>query len=84
MKEDESGWFHIKLNNETGFFPGNYLFKLKSKRNLQARVLYDCDAEYEDEISLQKDQIVEVKPFYYFKGTISSEFLSQKGLKFSS
>ena len=34
---------------------------LKSKRNPQAKVLYDYDAQAEDEISLQEHQIIEVK-----------------------
>ena len=51
----------------------------KPKRNPQARVLYDYDAQDNDEISLQEGQIIEVKIF--FKDTISSKFLSQKGLE---
>ena len=51
----------------------------KPKRNPQARVLYDYDAQDNDEISLQEGQIIEVKIF--FKDTISSKFLSQKCLQ---
>ena len=51
----------------------------KPKRNPQARVLYDYDAQDNDEISLQEGQIIEVKIF--FKDTISSKFLSQKCLE---
>lgn len=28
LKEDENGWFNVKLNNETGLYPGNYLEKI--------------------------------------------------------
>lgn len=35
----------------------------KPKRNPQARVLYDYDAQDNDEISLQEGQIIEVKMF---------------------
>ena len=37
----------------------------KPKRNPQARVLYDYDAQDNDEISLQEGQIIEVKPFRF-------------------
>ena len=47
----------------------------KPKRNPQARVLYDYDAQDNDEISLKEGQIIEVKMI--FKGTLASEFLYQ-------
>ena len=45
----------------------------KPKRNPQARVLYDYDAQDNDEISLQEGQIIEVNIF--FKGTLPSNFV---------
>ena len=45
----------------------------KPKRNPQARVLYDYDAQDNDEISLQEGQIIEVNIF--FKGTLPSYFV---------
>ena len=59
----------------------------KSKRNPEAIVLYDYDAQDKDEISLQEDQIIEVKLLLMLRAqwpisiACYSEFLSQKCLK---